>query len=42
MEAAVVLAEEAAAEPRSAGSEVETEETTFQIEEMFWYWVKAP
>ncbi len=42
VEAAVVLAEEAAAEPRSAGREVETEEKMFQIEVMFWYWVKAP
>jgi hypothetical protein len=42
VEAAVVLADEAAAEPMSAGREVETEEKMFQIEVMFWYWVKAP
>jgi hypothetical protein len=42
VEAAVVLADEAAAEPMRAGREVETEEKMFQIEVMFWYWVKAP
>ena len=38
----MVLADEAAAEPMRAGSEVETEENMFQIEVMFWYCVKAP
>ena len=42
VEAAVEVADEAAAEPISAGREVETEEKMFQIEEMFWYWEKAP
>jgi len=43
--AAVAALEEAdaePAEPMSAGKEVETLESTFHIEEMFWYCEKAP